>query len=163
MADPLAIIGTVASVAGIIEVLAKTVSTLHKLHSRWKQADFIFINLVAQLTALKAALTRLEEWMSTGLTERQNPHHQLVMDLEVSITCCRMLTHKMDAEISELYRNTENVLDAQSKVKLMVKNGTLEELQKIVERQTGALTLLLTVYNWWESILLEHMAFVGED
>lgn len=152
MADPLAIIGTVASVAGIIEVLAKTVSTLHELHSRWKQADFIFINLVAQLTALKAALARLEEWMSAGLTEGQNPHHQLVMDLEVSITCCRMLTHKMDTEISELYRNTENVLDAQSKVKLMVKNGTLEELQKMVERQTGALTLLLTVCNWWAFI-----------
>lgn len=147
MADPLMIIGT-ASVAGIIEALAKTVSKLHELHRRWKRADFTFINLIAQLTALKAALSKLEEWMDAGLDEGQDPHHQLVMDLEVSVACCRMLTHRMESEISELCRNADNTLDSLGKAKLMVKNGTLEELQKMVERQTSALTLLLTVCNW---------------
>jgi guanine nucleotide-binding protein G(i) subunit alpha len=148
MADPLTIVGTAASIAGIVEALAKTVSTLHELHSRWKQADFIFINLIAQLTALKAALGKLEEWMASDLDKSQDPHHQLVMDLEVSVTCCWMLFHKMDSEVSELYRNADNTLDSQSKLKLLVKNGTLEGLQKMVEQQTGALTLLLTVCNW---------------
>lgn len=148
MADSLAIIGTAASVVGIIEALAKTVGTFHELHSRWKQADFTFINLIAQLTALKSALSRLKEWMQVGLDEGQDPHHQLVMDLEISVTCCRMLTHKVESEVSELSRNADDELDSQSKAKLMVKNGTLEELQKMVQRQTSALTLLLTVCNW---------------
>jgi hypothetical protein len=145
MADPLTIIGTAASVASIVEIVAKMVGTLSELHNRWKQADFTFVNLIAQLTALKAALNKLQEWMDTDIDD---PHHQLVMDLEVSITCCRMLVNKMDFEVSELRRDDNNGLDTQSKMKLIVKNGTLQELQKLVERQTTGLTLLLTVCNW---------------
>jgi guanine nucleotide-binding protein G(i) subunit alpha len=147
MVDPLTFIGAAASIVGIIEALGTTVSTLHELHRRWKRADFTFINLIAQLTALKAALSKLQEWMDADLDEAQDPYHQLVIDLELNIACCKMLTHKMDSEILQLYQNAENKLDSQSKVKLMVKNGTLESLQKMVERQTSALTLLLTVCN----------------
>jgi len=145
MADPLTIIGAAASVANIVELLGKTVSTLHTLLSRWKEADFTFINLIAQLTALKAALSKLQEWMDTDMDE---PHHQLVMDLEASVTCCRMLVRRMDSEVEDLQQNSGTGLDAQNKIKLVVKNGTLEELQKMVDRQTSALTLLLTVCNW---------------
>jgi len=145
MADPLTIIGAAASVAGIVELLGKTVTVLHTLHSRWKEADFTLINLIAQLTALKAALSKLQEWMDTDMDE---PHHQLVMDLEASVTCCRMLVRRMDSEVEDLQQNSGTGLDAQNKIKLVVKNGTLEELQKMVDRQTSALTLLLTVCNW---------------
>lgn len=145
MVDPLTIIGAAASVASIVDLLGKTVNTLHTLHSRWKEADFTIINLTAQLIALKAALSRLEEWMDTDVDE---PHHQLVMDLDASVTCCRMLVRRIDSEVEDLQQKSGTGLDAQSKVKLLMKNGTLEELQKMVDRQTGALTLLLTVCNW---------------
>lgn len=131
--------------ASIVELLGKTVSTLHTLHSRWKEADFTFINLIAQLTALKAALSKLQEWMDTDIND---PHHQLVMDLETSVTCSRMLVRRMDSEIEDLQQNSGIGLDAQNKIKLVFKNGALEELQKMVDRQTSALTLLLTVCNW---------------
>lgn len=78
----------------------------------------------------------------------EDPHHQLVMDLELSITCCWMLVSKLDFEVSQLSQSDDRDLDKRSKLKLVVKNGTLEELQKMVERQTNALTLLLTVCNW---------------
>lgn len=146
MADPLTIIGAAASVASIVEVLVKTVNAIPELHSRWKQADMSLVNLIAQLTALKAALNKLQEWMDTDLDEPH--HHQLVMDLEISITCCRRLVARIDSEVSDLVRDDENGLDSKGKLKLMVKNGKLEELQKMVERQTNALTLLLTVCNW---------------
>jgi guanine nucleotide-binding protein G(i) subunit alpha len=145
MADPLTIIGAASSVASIVELLGKTVSVLHTLHSRWKDADFTFINLIAQLTALKAALSKLQEWMDADMDE---PHHQLVMDLEASVTCCRMLVRRMDSEVEDLQQNSGTGLDAQNKIKLVIKNGALEELQKMVDRQTSALTLLLTVCNW---------------
>jgi hypothetical protein len=41
-----------------------------------------------------------------------------------------MLSQKMDSEISELYRSADDTLATQSRVKLMVKNGTLEECRK---------------------------------
>lgn len=74
-------------------------------------------------------------------------HHQLVMDLEASVTCCNMLVQRMDFEVENLQQKSETELDSQTKVRLLIKNGTLEELQKMVDRQTGALTLLLTVCN----------------
>jgi guanine nucleotide-binding protein G(i) subunit alpha len=49
----------------------------------------------------------------------------LVMDLEVIITCCRMLTHKVDSEISEFYLDGDNTLESWSKVSLTVKKGKL--------------------------------------
>jgi uncharacterized protein YaaN involved in tellurite resistance len=148
MVDQLTFIGVAASIVGIIEALAKTVSTLHELHSRWKEAGSTFINLIAQLTALKAELSKLKEWMDTGLDEGQDPYHQLVIDLELNIACCKMLAHKMDAQVLEIYQIADKMLDSQNKVKLMVRNGTFEGLQKMVERQTSVLTLLLTVCHW---------------
>jgi guanine nucleotide-binding protein G(i) subunit alpha len=145
MADPLTIIGAAASVSSIVDLLGKTVSTLNTLHSRWKEADFTFINLIAQLIALKAALSKLQEWMDN--TDVDEPHHQLVMDLEASVTCCRMLIRRIDSEVEDIRQKSGTGLDAQSKIKLLMKNGTLEELQKMVDRQTSALTLLLTVCN----------------
>jgi hypothetical protein len=125
MADPISIIGTVGSIVNIIEVLGKTISTIHELCSQWREADFTFVNLIAQLTALKAALNKIQEWMDAEVVE---PHHQLVMDLEVSMSCCRMLIGKMDAHVSELHQSSHNTLNYQSKMELMVEGGTLEGL-----------------------------------
>jgi len=91
MADPLAIAGAAASVPDIVKLLDKTVSTLHELHNRWKklnEADFISINFIAptQFIALESALGRLQEWMKTDMDE---PHQQLVMDLQASMPSLR--------------------------------------------------------------------------
>jgi guanine nucleotide-binding protein G(i) subunit alpha len=150
MADPISIIGAAGAVANIIDVLAKTVSTLHELHNQWKQADFTLVNLISQLTALRAGLDKMQEWMSTDMVDL---HYQLVMDLEVSMSCCRMLLTKLQSHVSELHRTASNTLDFESKMKLIVKSGTLEELQKMVGRQTIALTLLLTACNRYDDIL----------
>ncbi|KAE9378294.1 hypothetical protein N431DRAFT_541800 [Stipitochalara longipes BDJ] len=151
MTDPLTSIGSAALVTGIVEVLAKSISKLHKVHNYWREANFTFINLIAQLTALKATLNNLEEWLNTCIDGGRDPHHQLIMDLEVIITCCKMLAHKIDTEVSELYLNADNVLDSESKVKLALRNDTVEKLQKMVDRQTNALTTLLTACNFGAS------------
>jgi hypothetical protein len=54
----------------------------------------------------------------------------------------------MDDQVLEIYQIADKMLDSQNKVKLMVRNGTFEALQKMVERQTSVLTLLLTVCHW---------------
>ena len=143
MADPF--LSTATSIVGIIDLLARTTSRLGELKERWRQADFVFINLIAQLSALKAALNKLQGWIDA---EMDDAHHLLVMDLEASITFCQMLVNRIDSEISDLHESAENGLSSQSKLKLIIRNGTLEELQKMVERQTSALTLLLMACNW---------------
>ena len=143
MAEALGMVGASASILGIIHILGKTVITLHTLRSRYQEAAFTFLNLIAQLTALKAALNQLQTWMDTDIDE---PHHQLVMDLELSVMCCRMLVGKIDDEVEGM---EVGELDGREKIRMVMKNGTLEDLQKMVDRQTSALTLLLTVCNWY--------------
>src|SRR5258706_11935369 len=99
MADPISIIGAASALEGIIYILTRTVRTLRDLHNQWKQADFTLVNLISQLTALQAELDRIQEWINSLTVE---PHHLLVMDLEVLISCCRMLISKLDSHVSEL-------------------------------------------------------------
>jgi hypothetical protein len=67
---------------------------------------------------VKAALNKVGEWINSDLAEMPQ-HHQLVIDLEDSITCCRMLISSMDKQISKLDWNTENKLDIGSRIKVV--------------------------------------------
>ena len=145
MADPISIIGTAGAVANIIDVLGKTISTIRELRNEWKEADITFLSLVAQLTALRASLTKTKEWTDT---DPADPHYQLVMDLDVIISCCRMLIGKIDTRLSELQQTVNEKLDFSSKVKLVFGSKSMDNLQKLIEQQTSALTLLLTACNW---------------
>ena len=149
MADPITIIGTAGAAANIIEVLNSTISSLRQLHNQWKDADFTLMNLAAQLAALKAALGKIQEWMLSGTAD---PHHQLVMDLDLSMSCCQALVGRMGSKVSELNYKENGKLDNKSRVKLVFGGKSMEEIQKMVERQTNALTLLLTACNWYFSV-----------
>jgi hypothetical protein len=145
MADPVSIIGTAGAVANTIDVLGKTISTIRELRNEWKEADITFLSLVAQLTALRASLTKTKEWTDTDPADL---HYQLVMDLDVIISCCRMLIGKIDTRLSELQQTVNEKLDFSSKVKLVFGSKSMDDLQKLIEQQTSALTLLLTACNW---------------
>ena len=145
MADPISIIGTFGAVANIIDVVGKTISTIRELRDEWKEADLTFLSLAAQLTALKAALTKIKEWTDNELSDA---HHQLVMDLDVSMSCCRMLIGKINTLLSKLYQTADETLDFSSKVKLVFGSKNIDDVQKLIEQQTSALTLLLTACNW---------------
>ena len=145
MADAISIIGTVGAVANIIDVVDKTISTFCDLQNKWKEADLTFLSLVAQLTALRAALTKIKQWADNDLGD---PHYQLVMDLDISMSCCRMLIGKIDVLLSELHQTADETLDFSSKVKLVFRSKNIDDVQKLIEQQTSALTLLLTACNW---------------
>src|SRR5271156_5026804 len=103
MAEALAVIGAAGAVANIIDVAGKTIKSLQDLHNRWRDADFTLLNLIAQLTALRAALSMIQEWIDRT-EEATGQHHQLTMDMDLSITCVRMLIGKMDVEAEGLRR-----------------------------------------------------------
>ena len=144
MADPLTIVGATGTIFTIVDVLCKAIHTIQELVDEWKEADSTLMNLAAQLSALKAALIKLEEWTNA---EVENPHHQLAMDLDVSVSCCRMLVGKISTWLAEMQK-TGKSLDVVSKVKLVLHGSDMHHLQKMIERQTNALTLLLTACNW---------------
>ena len=140
--DPITAIGTAGAIANIIDVVSKIIKSLRDLCDRWKDADFTLLNLITQLTALRAALSKIQEWIDSDLADIPQ-HHQLVMDLDLSITCCRMLINKMDAQVSEVNRTADDTLNIRSKIRVVFGAKASEDLQKPIERQIGALTLLL--------------------
>ena len=68
MADPITIIGTVGAVANIIELVSKTINSIRDLRGKWKEADLAFLSLASQLTTLRAALTKIQEWSDDELS-----------------------------------------------------------------------------------------------
>lgn len=144
--DPISIIGTAGSIANIIDVVGKIINTIRELTDEYKEADLRFMTLVTQLTALRAAFKKIQEWMDSDLVG--DPYHQLVMDLDISMSCCRLLAGKIEAMLIELREEEEGKLDVSSKVKLVFSKRNLDGLQKFITQQTAALTLLLTACNW---------------
>ena len=146
MADPISIIGAVGAIANIIDVVSKSIKYINDLRGQWKEADLTFLSLAAQLTALRAALRKIQEWKENDL---RDSHHQLVMDLDVSISCCKLLVTKVDMLLSELLEISDKPLEFSSKMKLIFGSRNIDDVQKLIERQTSALTLLLTACNWY--------------
>ncbi|KAL3471430.1 G-protein alpha subunit-domain-containing protein [Aspergillus californicus] len=128
MADPLTIVGT----AGAL------------IRNEWKDADLTLLSLSAQLSALRAALAKIEEWIGSDEGE---PDRQLLKDLGLSTDCCKILLGKLYELISGLRLDRGQQLAFHSKVKLVFGNRTIEDIQKLLEQQTSAMTLLLTACN----------------
>jgi len=80
-------------------------------------------------------------------TDTQSVHHQLTMDLDVSIACCKLLVDSLDLLMDQIDRSTDQPLDVFAKLKLVFGTGGIDELQKHIERQTNALNLLLSACN----------------
>lgn len=145
MADPLTIVGSAGAICNIVDVVGKSISALNELRTRWKDSDLIFLSLVSQLVSLRAALEKVRAWSES---EEQQLHHQLIMDLDVCIACCKLLIIKLDEFISSLDQPTSKSLDATAKARVVFRVSSLEGIQKLLERQTNALVLILTACNW---------------
>ncbi|KAF2114217.1 G-protein alpha subunit-domain-containing protein [Lophiotrema nucula] len=145
MADPLSIIGAVGAVANIIDLVTKTIDSLREVRGRWKEVDLAFLSLASQLTALRAALKKIQEWATSDLSQESD--YQALMDLDMSINCCSLLVEKFDAFLSGLTETPDAPLNFTGKLKFSFGIKDLEGIQKMVEGQVSALTLLLTAFN----------------
>jgi hypothetical protein len=140
-------IGAVSAIIAIIELIGKSTTVLREVYDRWKDADLAILNLVAQLTALKAALNKIKEWLSSDL-ESTPQHHQLVLDMQLSLGCCEIAMESMYNRISQLRWTNRNGLMVQSKLKAVFEDKAIKNFQKSLRGQTDALNLLLTACNW---------------
>ncbi|KAK3987368.1 hypothetical protein QBC44DRAFT_372200 [Cladorrhinum sp. PSN332] len=126
MVDPVSLLGAVGSVAGIVDVLTRAVGLISELRDQYKDADLMFDSLRCQLLILRAGLTKVGEWAETS---PQNTHHQLTVDLDSVIDCCRNLADRVDGQPEGLGQSGRHLK------------------AKMIERQTTTLTLLLTACN----------------
>ena len=142
--DPITAVGTVGAVIGIIDVITKTISGLREVGARYKDAEFAVAALVSQLTTLRAALTKIREWMDSAPAES---HYQVVIDLGDALSFCGMLIDKLESEVSRCTRSTMGVLKARSKLKFAVGGKSIEDLQGMILNTTAALNLVIGAYT----------------
>jgi hypothetical protein len=148
MAEIVAVIGSVGALVNIIDAATKVISTIHKLQTQWKDAHFAVLSLASQLSAFRAALRRIHEWLDT---EVPAAHHQLVMDLDETISFCKLLIAKIEVLSDEWETLLKEPKAIAARWKVTVGNKGLDNVLVLVERQTSALTLLLTACNWYVS------------
>ncbi|KAF2258840.1 hypothetical protein CC78DRAFT_586623 [Lojkania enalia] len=74
-------------------------------------------------------------------------HHQLTMDLDASLCCCKLLATKLDTLLSNLDQTTDTALDVRGKMKIVLGARDIDEMEKLLARQTDTLHLLLTACN----------------
>jgi hypothetical protein len=131
--------------------VGQIIVAIRDLQSDWSDTDLTFLSLASQLSALRLALTKIEEWLciDTG-----DAHHQLVMDLDASINCCTVLLAKLQDLVDSLRQKENKVLDFQSKLKLVFGKKSIDDIQKLLQHQTNALSLLLAACNWFVLSLL---------
>ncbi|EGU75787.1 hypothetical protein FOXB_13699 [Fusarium oxysporum f. sp. conglutinans Fo5176] len=144
MADPLSIIGTAGAVANIIDVLTKTITTVCDMRQAWKTADLTILAFGNQLNLLKFSLCEIQKWAESKVDDKS---HQLVMQVDSCVTCCRLLISKIDGEVSQLEKTEAGDLMMGSKISLLFKTKDMEQIQRMVDQQTHTLTLLLSACN----------------
>jgi len=142
MADPLSCLGAAASVAGIIDILSRSIGMISQLSDHWKDADLLFASIKTQLQVLRSALAEVKSWAeSVGAEEA---YHQLTMDLDSVLSCCRSLASRINDHLLSLPRGSTGQLNKLGKLKLVLGGRNLDDIQKMIERQISTLTLLLT-------------------
>jgi hypothetical protein len=145
MAEALAVLGGLGSIFSIVDVISKVIGIISDLRAKWDDADLTLLSLASQLTALRAASAKIQEWIDQDL---QDAHHQLIMDLDVSVSCYRLLISRIESFFTDLAQLTEKPLDLRNKFKVVFGSAGPESVQRLLERQASALTLLLAACNW---------------
>ncbi|KAK4207214.1 putative guanine nucleotide-binding protein alpha-2 subunit [Rhypophila decipiens] len=145
MADPLTYVGAAASVAGVLDILARCITTVAKFAEQLKDANLAFTSLRSQLLILRGALVEVQDWAES--TNAEDAYHQLTIDLDSILLCCRSLVSRLETQLVGLGRDSTGRLTALAKVKLVLGGKNIGEIQKMIAQQVGALNLLLTACN----------------
>ena len=115
--DPTTILGIAGAITDIVGLITKNIRSLKELHDGWQNADLTIINLMSQLTYLRAALNKISEWILSNLAHAPQ-HHQLVMDFEQTVSCCHMLVKSMEVYTSKLDLKEEGIVDLDTRIRI---------------------------------------------
>ncbi|ORY71966.1 G-protein alpha subunit-domain-containing protein [Pseudomassariella vexata] len=139
--EPVALLATAGTLTNIVAILGRSIVSVAELRSQWNDADLAILSFESQLASLRTALVKINEWVDTHYAE--DPHHQLVMDLDRCVACCRLLISKVDTDIHP-FQMLSGKMDKKHKAKMLLKSKDFRDTQRMIEQHTSALSLLLT-------------------
>jgi guanine nucleotide-binding protein G(i) subunit alpha len=132
--------GLMSAVAANMNRLRSSIDALRQLHDRWPDGSGTTINLIAQLSSLKANLGEMQDWMNYTINDM---HSQLLNDLDMLMTSCSLLMRNLEALTAQLRQPDHENADWALKLKLKVGSRSMTRLRGVAKRQTDAVSLLL--------------------
>ncbi|KAK5554011.1 hypothetical protein LTR46_008118 [Exophiala xenobiotica] len=146
--DPIAILGLVGSVSGIVSSISRTIKDLNDIRAKFSSTDVNIRLLIAELSTIKSALTQIHDWAAYNLTEKQE---QRVGDsLETTLDGCGLAMEILAEDVAEILRidilghnGMVPRLGFRRKAQLIWNGNAIKDHQDRLSRQTAALQLLL--------------------
>ncbi|KAJ4359584.1 uncharacterized protein N0V89_000139 [Didymosphaeria variabile] len=129
-----------SAVAANLDRLRSSIDALRQLHDRFPDGSGTIINLIAQLSSLKANLGEMQDWMNYAINEM---HSQLLNDLDLLMTSCSLLVRNLDSLTAQMRQPDHDKADWALKLKFRVGSRSMHRLRGVAKRQTDAVSLLL--------------------
>ncbi|KAF2704442.1 P-loop containing nucleoside triphosphate hydrolase protein [Pleomassaria siparia CBS 279.74] len=120
--------------------LRQSINAMRELLDHFKDPDRTFINLIAQLSALKSKLGEMYDGMRYAISDM---HQQLLLDMDLILHSCGMLIHTLDQLIAHVHQPDHDKTDWAIKLKFAVASRSMNRLRGVAKRQTDAVNLLL--------------------
>ncbi|VUC32786.1 unnamed protein product [Clonostachys rosea] len=153
--DPASVIGLAGAVAGLADVIARTILTLSDLRNAYNQSDFKLSALICQLTTLKASLSHIAEMVNASDGNAPSPSIQFCEDLRVSMYGCEAMVSALDTRVAKFHQNEANGLSILGKIEVVLDDSTIDEYLSMLNNQTNALQLLLTTLQCQTSLAID--------
>lgn len=144
--DPASAIGIASAVLSVANLLAKNITALSDLQSRYGAADLKISLLIGQLSTIKAALNQIAKLLEGNRSIRDN---ELISDFSLSLECVEAVVVILDDKVSRAQRNSANTLSFRNKAKFMWDEKTMDDYLNLLNNQIHALNLLLTALQWF--------------
>ena len=128
---PVSVIGLVGAVVGIVNVVGHSAVLLSNLRARLRAADLTVTLLIGQLNTVKAALRQIQLWLEETSTEESN-HFQLSLDLESSVSSCRILVELIDNQLSMLEWDEKDILKFESRARIILEDARTKNVSIIL-------------------------------
>ena len=137
-------IGAVIAVIGSVATLAKR---LTEVKEKYDNAAIYITLACMQLSTMRSALEAIRDWRSS-VSDTSDLSRQLHEDLGVSLKCCAILIDVINAKLGE----AGYTVGLKQKIRYVWLESTLREYISNLEGQVGALSLLLNIFQWYQSI-----------
>jgi hypothetical protein len=141
--DPATFIGTLASAGAIVAAITRVAHTLARLRGRFQEADLTLRLLLAELSAVKAALVQIEDW--ANFNSSNGPvQEELATGFSMSLDGCQIAVDLLGEEVTRLYSgfgNSED--DFGARMRTVWNESSMKDHQQTLHGQISALQLLL--------------------
>jgi ankyrin repeat protein len=136
--DPLSIIGGFAATAQIAGGIVQMIKNLNDARGRFNAADTTIKLLVAELLAVKAAVSQIEDWAKYNSAESVMPS-ELVEAFKVSFEACHLAMEILAEEVAALVSRNPFL----TKAKVAWNEALMREHADRLRSQVSALQLLV--------------------